>query len=80
MELEKIAAAYEQTLAHLMHSELESKGFHPTPLIFISHVAFGGGENAWFIEVPVEEASKARAVLQAAGHGERVVGDSPEPA
>ena len=73
MELVKIAAAYRSAVAQIMRSLLEAEGLHPAPLHFTSHIGFRGGVDCWFIEVPVQEVSKAKAVLREAGHSNSLV-------
>ena len=76
----KIAAAFNQVDALIMHSLLEAEGFHPAPLIFLSHVAFGGGEDCWFMEVPHQEVPDAKAFLRNSGHANSILEESPDTA
>lgn len=72
----KIAGTFSAMQAKIMHALLVEDGFHPAPLLLHSHVSVGGGETGWYIEVPEEEASSARALLRDRGHGKNIMGES----
>jgi hypothetical protein len=49
--------------AEMIRNLLEEDGLHPMKLDYSAHVSVAGAEQGYFIEVPKQEADRAKAVL-----------------
>ena len=49
--------------AEMIRNLLEENGFHPMKLDYSAHISVAGAEQGYFIEVPKQEADRAKAVL-----------------
>ena len=58
--------------ADLAIALLRENGLHPADLRTTAHATFAGGESAYYVAVPEDEAREAISLLKAQGYGRNV--------